>query len=34
MQHYTTRGVCARQLNYEEDDGIIKPVDCVGGCDG
>ena len=34
MQHYTTRGVCARQINYEVEDGIIKHVDFVGGCNG
>ena len=34
MKHYTTRGVCARQINYEVEDGIIKHVDFVGGCNG
>ena len=34
MEHYTTRGVCARQINYEVEDGIIKHVDFIGGCNG
>ena len=34
MQHYTTRGVCARQINFDVEDGIIKHVDFVGGCNG
>ena len=34
MRSYTTRGVCARQINFDVQDGIIKHVDFIGGCDG
>ncbi len=32
--NYKTKGVCARQINVEVEDGIIKNVEFVGGCSG
>lgn len=32
--NYKTRGVCARQINVEVEDGIVKNVEFVGGCSG
>ena len=32
--NYTTKGVCSRQINIEVEDGIIKDVQFVGGCNG
>lgn len=35
MYNYRTRGVCSQQINLDvSDDGIIKHVDFVGGCNG
>lgn len=34
MFTYTPRGVCSRQINVDVQDGIIKHVDFVGGCNG
>lgn len=31
---FTPRGVCSRQINVEVEDGIIKNVEFVGGCNG
>lgn len=31
---YTPRGVCARQITFETDNGIIKNVKFHGGCSG
>ena len=32
--NYKTKGVCARQINVEVEDGIVKNVEFVGGCSG
>ena len=31
---YTTRGVCSRQITFEVEDGILKNVSFLGGCNG
>jgi uncharacterized protein (TIGR03905 family) len=31
---YKPKGVCSRQMTIETEDGIIKSVKVVGGCDG
>lgn len=31
---YTPRGVCARQMTVEAENGVITSVQVVGGCDG
>ncbi len=31
---YTPVGVCARQIEFEVEDGIVKNLKVVGGCDG
>ncbi len=31
---YKTKGVCAKQMNIEVEDGIVKDVQIVGGCNG
>lgn len=31
---YTTKGVCSRQISFDLEDGIIKNVSFVGGCNG
>lgn len=31
---YTPRGVCSRQINAEVENGIIKSVQFIGGCNG
>ena len=31
---YKTKGVCSRQMNIEAEDGVIKSVEVVGGCNG
>ncbi len=31
---YKTKGVCASRINFELEDGIIKNVQFVGGCNG
>ncbi|MCD8328562.1 MAG: TIGR03905 family TSCPD domain-containing protein [Ruminococcus sp.] len=31
---YKTKGVCSRQINVEVEDGIVKNVQFVGGCQG
>ena len=32
--NFKTKGVCARQINVEVEDGIVKNVEFVGGCSG
>lgn len=35
MKHtYKTSGTCAREINFEIEDGILKNVSFVGGCNG
>lgn len=34
MQTKKTRGVCAREISYKLENGIIKDVKFHGGCDG
>lgn len=34
MHTFRTQGVCARSINVEVEDGIVKHVDFVGGCNG
>ncbi len=31
---YTTRGTCSRQILFEIEDGIVKNVQFIGGCNG
>ncbi len=31
---YRPRGVCSRLMNIEAEDGVIKSVEVVGGCNG
>ena len=31
---YKTKGVCARPINFELEDGIVKNVQFIGGCNG
>ena len=31
---YTTRGTCSRKINFDLEDGIVKNVNFVGGCNG
>ncbi len=31
---YKTRGVCARQIDFELEDGALREVRFTGGCDG
>ena len=31
---YTPTGVCARKINIETEDGVVKEVSFMGGCDG
>ena len=31
---YQTKGVCSRQMTVEAEDGVIKSVEVVGGCNG
>lgn len=33
-QRYTTRGVCARSVTFDLDDGIVHNVRFEGGCSG
>ena len=32
--NYTTKGVCSRQISFDLENGIIKNVSFVGGCNG
>lgn len=31
---YTPKGVCSKQINIEVEDGIVKSVEYIGGCNG
>ncbi len=31
---YTPRGVCSRKMTIEVEDGVVKQLRVVGGCDG
>ena len=31
---YTTRGVCSREINFDYEDGVVRNISFVGGCDG
>ena len=31
---YTTRGTCSRKISFDLEDGIVKNVNFVGGCNG
>lgn len=31
---YVPKGVCSRQINIEVDNGIVKDVEYIGGCNG
>ncbi len=31
---YKTKGTCSREINFELEDGIVKNVSFVGGCNG
>lgn len=32
--NYRTHGTCSQQINIEVEDGIIKSVEFIGGCNG
>ena len=34
METYYTEGVCSTEINFEVENGILKEVRFVGGCDG
>ncbi len=34
MNSYIPSGVCARKINFEVEDGIVKKIEFIGGCDG
>lgn len=34
MHHYTTSGVCSREINFEIDNGKVKNVTFISGCPG
>lgn len=34
MNNYKTKGVCAREINFEVENGIVKNVTFIGGCMG
>ncbi len=31
---YTPKGVCSRQMRIEVEDGVVKSLEVVGGCNG
>lgn len=31
---YTTRGTCSRKITFDLEDGIVKNVNFIGGCNG
>jgi uncharacterized protein (TIGR03905 family) len=31
---YTTKGTCSRKITFDLEDGIVKNVRFIGGCDG
>lgn len=32
--NYNTKGVCARSISFDIEDGVVKNVNFVGGCNG
>lgn len=32
--HYTTKGTCSREIHFEIEDGKVKNVAYIGGCNG
>ena len=32
--HYKTKGVCSREMNIDVEDGIIRDIEIIGGCNG
>ncbi len=34
VYEFTPRGVCSRKMIIELEDGIVKSLDVIGGCDG
>lgn len=34
MYEYITRGVCCKKITFDLDDGIVKNIKFLGGCDG
>lgn len=34
MESFRPRGVCTREINYEIEDGKIKDIYFIGGCEG
>ena len=34
MKNFKTSGVCAKEINFSTDSGIIKKVSFMGGCNG
>lgn len=36
MKHYeyTTKGVCSRKIDFDIEDGVLKNVSFLGGCNG
>ncbi len=34
MYNYTTQGTCSKQINFDIEDGIVKNVEFIGGCNG
>lgn len=32
--NYIPKGVCSRQINIEIEDGVVKDVEYIGGCNG
>lgn len=35
MQYsFKTKGTCSRQINFEVEDGVVKNVEFIGGCNG
>ena len=34
MKNFKTSGVCAKEINFSIDNGIIKKVSFLGGCNG
>ena len=34
MKTYYTEGVCSTEINFEIEDGVLKEVKFIGGCDG
>ena len=34
MKTYYTEGVCSTEINFEIEDGVLREVKFIGGCDG